>query len=182
MRIKLCHIIFIVGLIVIKSHAQTGPSTHPTEYQVKAAFLYNFAKFVEWPGDVLTDSNDPIKIGVIGDDPFGTDLDETIKGKTVKDRELVIERFHQIQELEFCHILFIGSPERKSLLRILERLKKFCILTVGETEEFTRYGGMIRFLIVENRVRFEINVEAIDQAGLKISSKILKLAKIYQEK
>lgn len=182
MRIKLCHIIFVVGVIAIKSHDQTGSSTHPTEYQVKAAFLYNFAKFVEWPEDVLTDSNDPIVIGVFGNDPFGMDLDETIKGKTVKNRELVIRRFHQIQELEFCHILFIGSPEKKSLFSILERSEKLCILTVGETEDFTRYGGMIKFMIVENKVRFEINVESIDQAGLKISSKILKLAKIFQKK
>jgi hypothetical protein len=95
---------------------------------------------------------------------------------------LVIRRFNQIRALEFCHILFIGSPEKRSLLRILERFEKLCVLTVGETEDFTRYGGMIKFMIVENKVHFEINVEAIDQSGLKMSSKILKLAKIYQKK
>lgn len=146
------------------------------EYQVKAAFLYNFAKFVEWPPESFPETSSPIVIGILGADPFGETLDQTVQDKMVRERKLSIERSSQIENLKQCHILFISSDEEARLPRIFTALKGKSILTVGENRRFARNGGMINFLIKSNRVRFEINQEAAEQAGLKISSQLLKVA------
>ena len=110
------------------------------EYHIKAAFLYNFAKFVEWPDETPADTSVPIGVGVLGKDPFGSALD-SINGKTVRDRSLVIKRFETVQDLEFCHILFISSSEEEHLASILESLRDRSVLTVSEAEQFTQCGG-----------------------------------------
>ena len=149
------------------------------EYHIKAAFLYNFAKFVEWPDQTLADTSVPIGVGVLGKDPFGSALD-SINGKTVRGRSLVIKRFETVQDLEFCHVLFISSSEEKHLASILESLKDRSVLTVSEAEQFTQCGGIIKLTEKGNRIRFEINLGAADRARLKISSKLLKLATIVK--
>jgi hypothetical protein len=154
------------------------PAQSLREYQVKAAFLYNFAKFIEWPSDVLTDPNSPFILGIVGEDPFGADLEQTISGKVVNGRRLVIKRFKQGQPLDSCHILFISSSEQGRLTQILDSLKGSSVLTVGEAEHFTRSGGIINFTLKDNRVRFEINLAAADRARLKISSKLLVLGEV----
>lgn len=156
----------------LNTHAQ------PTEYEVKAAFLYNFMKFIEWPAESL--ANTTIIVGVLGEDPFGTAID-AIQSKTIREKKLIIKRIKSFQDVKDCHILFISSSEKKHLSQIFEALKGLSILTVGDTEEFAQRGVIINFYLKEKKVHFEINVEAARRAGLKISSKLLNLAKIVHE-
>lgn len=148
----------------------------PTEYQIKAAFLYNFAKFVEWPPAVFSETNSPIVIGILGENPFGNDLVKTVRDKTLNNRPLVIKEFHSPVEATNCHILFISTSEKARLPQILEALREVSVLTVGETDRFTEAGGMINFVREGNKIRFQINEVAAKSAGLKVSSKLLSLA------
>jgi hypothetical protein len=147
-----------------------------TEYEIKAAFLYNFAKFVQWPPAAFADPGGPLVIGVLGDDPFGSDLDRIIEGKTANDRPLVIKRSKRLEDLRACHILFVSASESGHLAAMLNSLRTASVLTVGETDQFIPLGGVINFIDRENKVHFVINVEAAQRAGLKISSKLLKVA------
>ena len=148
------------------------------EYQVKAAYLFNFLKFVEWPEDAFPDPLAPIVIGISGDDPFGNALAQVIIGKTVQGRDLVIHKYHSGEDMRGAHILFIGPSEKKRLPQILSSLRGSSVLTVADTEGFLEEGGMIQFLSENNRVRFAINVDASSRAKLKMSSKLLSLAKV----
>jgi len=156
-------------------------SREASEYQIKAAFLYNFARFVLWPADPARNLNDPFTICIVGRDPFGTALDEVVQGKTISGHRLVIRRWKPEQNWKGCQIAFISSSEGKDLPTILQSLKQTSVLTVGETEGFAQLGGMINFVIEQEGVHFEVNVEAAERAGLKISSKLLNLAKIVRE-
>jgi hypothetical protein len=148
-----------------------------SEYQVKAAFLYNFAKFVDWPAEAFAGSNGRLIIGVIGDDPFGGALDQAINGKAINGRPLVVRRLKWSQDLRSCHIIFISSSERQRLPQIIQNLKGASVLTVGDMGQFNQHGGIINFILEANKVRFEINSRGADQARLRISSKLLALAK-----
>lgn len=165
----------ILGLLGALSTAVKAQSSN--EYQVKAAFLYNFAKFVDWPAEALGGSNGTLVIGVIGDDPFGGALDSAINGKTVNGRALVVRRLKWGQDLRFCHILFISASERKHLPQIIQSLRGASVLTVGDMGQFNQEGGIINFVLEASKVRFEINSRGADQARLRISSKLLALAK-----
>ncbi|MFQ5708970.1 MAG: YfiR family protein [bacterium] len=171
-------IIFIFSATGHAQNSNVSRLTNVSEYQVKAAFLYNFAKFVDWPKEVIADSSKPIIIGILGKDPFGLDLDQTIAGETVKGRKLVVKRFHQIADLEFCHILYISPSEKKNLAKIIEKVKNSSVLSVSEVKRFAEEGGIINLFNENNKVRFEINVQAAERAGLRISSRLLRLATI----
>jgi len=146
------------------------------EYQVKAAFLYNFAKFVEWPETIFKSSGEPISICVIGHNPFGPMLKASVNGKTIGERKFVVEDQADVQHAAACRIVFISSSERRRLRSIMARLKGRTILTVGETEGFAEEGGVINFKLVADTVRFEINLEAAEQEQIRISSKLLSVA------
>lgn len=148
------------------------------EYEIKAIFLYNFAQFVDWPPGAFRDENAPVVIGVLGEDPFGTSLDEAVRGETVKGRPLVVRRFSRIEDVTTCHVLFISQSETARLGQIMAALKGRSILTVGDTEEFSRRAGMIRLATENNKVRLRINVDAAKAADLAISSKLLRPAEI----
>lgn len=150
------------------------------EYEVKAAFLYNFARFVEWPNNVSLDPNGPLVIAILGRDPFGGEIDRAIEGKTVNGRRLVIKRFSSLEAYEQCHILFVSSSERTNLPRILAAVRTSSVLTVSETDRFAQIGGIINFITIENRIRFEINQAAAARVGLKISSKLLSLGRVVR--
>jgi hypothetical protein len=152
------------------------PQNPPEEYEVKAAFLYNFAKFVEWPEGTFPDANAPLVIGVLGEDPFGDVLDRTIAGKQVQGRPLRIRRWNKTHDVEGCQILFISSSEQGSMATILDKLRAAPLLTVSDADDFDKRGGIIHFVMQENRVRFEINNHGAQTAGLKISSRLLMLA------
>lgn len=153
-------------------------ATTPTEYEVKAAYLYHFANFVAWPPR----ADDPFVITILGDDPFGAAIDETLAGKSVDGRRVVVRRTANPQDLGACQILFISDSERTHLVDILRRLDGVPTLTVGEMEHFAERGGAIRFHTEASRVRLEINVAVAARARLKISSELLKLAKIVGER
>lgn len=150
------------------------------EYQLKAAFLYNFAKFIDWPSKAFPSANTPFTFCVLGADPFGADLERTINNETLGGRQTVIRRLKRQQDAETCHILFISGSEKESVGQILGTLKNTTILTVSEFDSFTQHGGMINLYMKENRIRFEINVAPAEHVGLRISSKLLKLAKPSQ--
>jgi hypothetical protein len=172
--------VFIVVLSVHSVFAQDAHVFKPTEYQIKAAFLYQFAKFVQWPDTVFADSSKQIVIGILGEDPFGGDLDNTVQGKFIHDREIRIKRIDRLENVQDCQILFISGSETKKLPVIFARLHHSNILTVGDTEGFSQEGGIINFIRKDNKIHFEINVDAAQKAGLKLSSKLLNLAKIVE--
>lgn len=145
------------------------------EYEVKAAFLYNFTKFVEWPPDVLA-RNSSLNVCVLGEDPFGTVLNRTVEGKRVHERPIRVARVVDVADVPRCQVLFISTSERRELTRLLPAISGLSILTVGEMASFAQEGGMIGFTAEDHRVRFEINNEAAARAGLQISSQLLKLA------
>ena len=145
------------------------------EYQVKAAFIFNFAKFVEWPSNAFGEGG-ALVVGVIGDDPFGGALDR-LNGNTANGRALRIKRFSSGDDPRACQVLFISASEDRHLKKIMESIRGTNILTIGESTQFGQSGGMIRFVIQDNKVRFEINASAAGQAGLRISSKLLALSK-----
>ncbi|MGP8201707.1 MAG: YfiR family protein [Limisphaerales bacterium] len=155
------------------SHAQESP---PTEYQIKAAFLFNFAKFVEWPPAAFPAGTSPIVIGILGENPFHDDLARMVRSKTVDGRTLEVKTLHSLADAANCHMLFISTSESARLPEIIKSLKGASVLTVGETDHFTENGGMINFVLKSAKVRFEINKTAATSAGLKISSKLMSLA------
>jgi len=163
----------VLCLAVCGARAQ---DPQPTEYQIKAAFLFNFAKFVEWPPKAFAEAPAPIVIGILGDNPFRDDLARTIRGKAIDDHPLVIKEYRSPAEATNCHILFISASEKKRLLEILEALKGAKVLTVSETDRFTENGGMINFFLDGTKIRFQINKDAVTSAGLQISSKLMSLA------
>ncbi|MEW6304360.1 MAG: YfiR family protein [Verrucomicrobiota bacterium] len=169
----------LLAVFVWPGVAASPPS--PTEYQIKAAFLYNFAKYIEWPAEKFPQSNSPIVMGVLGKDPFGVNLEKTIQGQHIGGRPLVVKRFEDIEGINGCHLLFVSSSERRRVADILERIKNDHILTVGESERFAAQGGVVNFIMVESKVRFEINVDAARRARLKISSKLLNLAQVVRD-
>ena len=161
-------------------HAGSGPGS-PTEYQVKAAYLYNFPRFIEWPSSVHWDDQASITLCILGEDPFGGAL-EPAQGKIVKGRKMVIKHCAKLDQLDKCHLLFVSRSEEKNLPEILAKIKNWNTLTVSDMEGFAQSGGVINFVTVEKKIRFEINLDAAERADLKISSKLLRLAKIVKDK
>jgi len=145
-------------------------------YEVKAAFLFNFAKFVEWPADSFTKSNAPIVIGVLGENVFGNSLQKVINDRKVNNRSFQFRNFDSPAEATNCHILFISASKKNEFAKIVADLHNASVLTVSDTDGFLKDGGMINFLFEGNNVRFQISDEAAKKARLKISSKLLSLA------
>ena len=140
--------------------------------------IFNFAKFVEWPNAALPQTNSPMIIGVLGDNPFGEDLEKTIRNKSVDDHPLIIKHFESVSEAAKSHILFISSSEKGRLAEILKGLEGSNVLTVGEMEQFNEKGGMISFVMEGTKIRFRINNQSATRARLKISSKLLRLGSL----
>jgi len=170
------HLLVLLGTAV-RAHAQ-APGFD--EYQVKAVFLYTFAKFVEWPPGTFANSNDRIGICVVGHDPFGSMLDDIVQGKKIGDRAFTVRRLPDTQQASQCQILFIGATEGKRTRVLLEALKDGGILTVGETDDFTALGGIICFKLEGMHVRLRVALETGEHAHLRISSKLLSLAEIVK--
>lgn len=147
------------------------------EYPLKAAFLYKFASFVVWPEST---GPGPICIGVVGEDPFGSALDDVVKGKSINGRSFEIRRFHTIEEADRCQVLFIGGSEKKRLRAVLDHIQGVAVLTVGDMPGFCENSGMIRLGLQDNRIHIEINPDAAEKAGLQLSSKLLSLARIVR--
>jgi len=176
---------YLLSLLVLLATAlqlrSEQPATAFDEYQVKAAFLYNFAKFVEWPSGAFTNSTDPIEICIVGQNPFGSTLENMVQGKKVGDRTFAVRRFPDTLQASQCQILFIGASEWKRTGALLDAVKSAGVLTVGEFEDFTLLGGIINFRLDGTRVRIQVNLQTAAHARLRISSKLLSLAEIVKK-
>ncbi len=150
----------------------------PTEYQVKAAYLFNFLKFVEWPDDPAADPHGKWVIGIVGDSPIGRELAQLVEGKDVQGRELQVKKFQAAENLRACNILFISESEKGRVPSILAALRGSSVLTVADMDNFIGSGGMIQFVMEDARVRVAIDVGAAGRARLKVSSKLLSLAHV----
>jgi hypothetical protein len=151
------------------------------EYQVKAAFLFNFAKFVDWPDGTYATPRAPFAICILGKDPFGSTLDELLSGKSMENHPVSILRLRDRTEGRHCQMVFVSSSETRNYAEIIEALRGASVLIVGETDGFAASGGAIEFILEEDHVRFAINPEAARRAGLKCSSRLLALAKIVHD-
>src|SRR3989475_1678331 len=174
----------LLALWVVFSGGLVAGAESPTltMHQVEAAFLFNFAKFVTWLDDSFERSGSSLIIGVLGEDPFGAVLEETVRDKTVMGKKLAVKRFARIQDAVKSHILFLSSSDESQLLPMLKVLEKATVLTVSDMEEFAERGGMVAFTVEAQKVRFNVNVGAASRAGLKMGSQLLKLARIVGDK
>ena len=150
----------------------------PTEYQVKAVFVYNFSRFVEWPPQAFSAPDEPFVIGILGGDPFGARLDEAVRGEQIDRHPLLVRRFRNLGEIGDCRILYIDRSESAQLQQILAALAHRSTLTVSDLDGSSQRGVMIQFTTENNRIRLRINVESARAAGLTISSKLLRSAEI----
>jgi hypothetical protein len=153
----------------------------PSEYQIKAAFLLNFIRFVEWPAEAFKTANDPLVVGIFGKDPFGGTLDQTISNKTVNGRLVVIRHVSDAVAARSCHVVFLAASETRRMSDVAGSTLGRGLLIIGESEGFAERGGMINFVVLDNHVRFQINPSAATRAGLTISSKLLQLAIVVGE-
>ena len=170
----------MILIVCVGTAPLAAPQSAPTEYQLKAAYLYNFAKFVDWPADAFASPQSPFLICILGTDPFGNVIDEALRGKTIEDHPVVVERAKESSDARHCQMVFVSSSEKKRIREILGTLRGSHVLIVGESESFAESGGMIQLVLEENRVRFAINTGAAESAGLHISSKLLALARIVR--
>jgi|ADGO01.1.fsa_nt_gi hypothetical protein len=153
-----------------------------SEYALKAVFLFNFAQFVEWPDGAFESAESPINVCVLGNDPFGAQLDEVMEGERINGRSIIVQRPVGVEDATDCHVLFVSAASKDTQRAVLERLKGEPILTVGESLDFTSAGGMIRFFMEDNRVRIEINPDAAEDAHLRLSSKLLRSSQILAKR
>jgi hypothetical protein len=181
-RVRLCATA-LAAVSALAGAPPTGAQATPSvEYQVKAAFLLNFTKFIEWPANVFHGEKTPITVCVFGYDPFGSTLDEVIRGRTINGREVLARRINELPDLNSCQLVFVSEKEDKRLPDLLNSLKGASVLVVGEGEDFAERGGTIQFYLEGNRLRFAVNVDALQRDRLNVSSKLLALAKIVHDK
>jgi hypothetical protein len=171
--LAVCLCVAFLSCSTIGSKAQEGVS----EYEVKAAFLFNFAKFVDWPQEAFADERAPVVICILGQNPFNGSLDRGVSGKTINGRSIVVKNLAQGEDPRSCHVLFVSSSEKKRLAQILVSLAGASVLTIGEADDFLGAGGVIKLVMENNRVRFDVNTAVAGQARLRISSKLLQLAR-----
>ena len=167
----------LVALVAFPAKAQAGSAD---EYSVKAAYLYNFAKFVEWPGEAGNPGT-PLVIAVFGRDDFGAVLKQTVQGETVNGRAISVRSVSRVEDIRSCQILFFGSSDQNRLAEVLRATEGAGILTVGETDEFIQRGGVIAFVAEGNKIRFEVNLGVARRNRLTISARLLRVAKGVRE-
>ncbi len=168
--------LFVLFAAAVAATAVSAQSMPPGEYEVKAAFLYHFGQFVEWPSSAFEGNRAPFRICLLGDDPFGPILDDELGAKTIFGRIIHIERMRRVTASSPCQVLYIGASEGPRVTDDLAALEGSRTLTVSDVSGFTDGGGMISFILVGNKVHFIINQAAANKAGLKISSQLLNLA------
>jgi len=169
-------------LIVVSFIGQPGLNRAETagEYQVKAAFFYHFANFVDWPHSTFAATKGHLRICVMGQDPFGPTLDATLSKKSVRDHPFEILRNPPTSQLQHCHVLYLPASASSQIHALRPHVAKGDVLTVGETLAFMKQGGMVQFFLDDQKIQFAVNTDAVNQTQLKVSSKLLRLAKIYR--
>ena len=170
--------------MALRSRAEGVDSSDSSEYLIKAGFIYNFAKLVEWPTSSFAQPDSPIVIGILGEDPFGATLDRIVADKKINGRGFAVKRLKwskDFKDLKDCNILFVSASEKEHIDSVVDAMKWLPILTIGDAPGFARRGGIMNFTLEDNKVRFEVNVEAAKHADLTISSRLLTLARIVQQ-
>lgn len=168
-------------ILLPASFSVSAQAARPSETELKAAFLYNFIKFTEWPAEEMANKSDPFVIGVIGKDPLGAVLDKTIEGESYQQKAIVVRRFARMDEsVGHSQVLFISASEENNLAAILKLLDGQAVLTVSEIENFAHRGGVIKLARENNRIVFEINLDSAKRAGLAMNAQLLKLARIVK--
>jgi len=150
------------------------------EYAVKAAFIYNFTQFITWPADAFTSADAPFIVAIVGNDPFKGAMDRAMEGKSAGGRPITVKHFASADQIGPCHLLFVPAEMDDSLSQIMDKTHNHPVLTVGESDRFSPAGGGMRFYIEDGKVRFEIDPDVIDAARLKVSAKLMKLARIWK--
>jgi hypothetical protein len=164
--------LFGLGLNVARSQAVSH------EYPLKAVFLFNFAQFTDWPTNAFDGPDSPLVIGVLGDDPFGALLDDAVRDETVNGRKFIVERYQHVEDLKTCHILFISQSESRRLDKIMADLKGKPVLTVSDIDGSAYRGVCVRFITENNKIRLRINMDALKDANLVMSSKLLRVSEV----
>ncbi|MBZ5695901.1 MAG: YfiR family protein [Acidobacteriia bacterium] len=177
---KAAALLLLPLVLFVSTPEVSAQANTPSEYQVKAAFLFSFAKFIDWPPASFASPQSPFAICILGADPFGKTIDDALEGKTIGDHPVVVQRAKDAAEVRHCQIVFIGSSEKPRLAETIAHLQGANVLIVGETERFANSGGTIELMLEQKHVRFAINPDAAETAGLRISSKLLALAKIVR--
>ena len=178
-----CFVIVAISSALIFCHVPVFAETDlPREYKIRVAFVYNFTKFIIWPesSSVPGNTNEFI-VAVLGDVPHMPFLQEFVGKNRIMGKRVVIKQFFLPEEIGPCHLLFIPTSQERKIKNILERIRGKPVLTIGDTDGYAKQGVIINFYIEKNRIKFEINVEAAERAGLRISSELLKLARIVTE-
>lgn len=168
--------VLVLALALARGAAAT--SAPGMEYQVKAVFLYNFTQFVDWPAEAFAAPDAPLVIGILGQDPFENYLDDVVRGEKAGGHPIVVKRFRDIESARDCQLLFVGGEESRRPQAVAAALKDRTILTVGDSEDFSKRGGMIDFVTRQGKIRLQINVGMVRAANLAVSSKLLRLADI----
>ncbi len=171
-------LLLVFTLFPLVQQSVAGQSSAIPEFRVKATFLFQFTQFLEWPTEALSTAVAPLVIGILGEDPFGTFLDETVHDERANGHPLTVERYRRLEDVKNCHILFVSRSEASRTGDIVTALKGRSILIVGDTNGFADRGGMIQFVTQENRIRLRINLGAARAANLTISSKLLRPATV----
>ena len=180
LRARALAMTLLTALILLLATAVGAvPAQSPLEYPLKAAFLYNLVKFVEWPA---SSSSGPITLGILGRDPFGATLEQLLRDKDLDGRPLLIHYISRAEELKSYHLVFIAASEKDRLGEILGALKDANTLTVSEIERFAERGGMVHLMMENKKVRFEVNVDTVSRARLKISARFLQLANVVRDR
>ena len=150
------------------------------EYQLKAVFLFNFTQFVEWPANAFENDQSPLVIGVVGENPFGIYLEQTISGEKINGHPLEVQYYKTEEELKTCHILFINMREAKKLEQALTAVSGKNTLTISDQTDFLKLGGMIKFMTNNNKIKLQVNMDACKESKMVLSSKLLRLAEIIK--
>ncbi|MEW6267815.1 MAG: YfiR family protein [Thermodesulfobacteriota bacterium] len=172
-------LVVLTGLLVLLgacSEAALGAPPQAAEEELKAAFLFNFAKYVEWPADIVAE-RPSIDLCVLGDDLLHDALQQTLRGKVVRDKPIGIRRLASAQGAAGCHVLFVAGAHHDDMPGIVALVQRHHVLLVGEGPEFLAHGGAIAFGVEDNRLRFDVDADAASSAGLKLSSQLLKVAR-----
>lgn len=172
----LCLVLLIPVMMTGWVNPRQGVTSN--EYQLKAVFLLNFTRFIEWPEDAFVNDKAPLVIGVLGKNPFGTYLAQTVRGEIMNGHPLIVKQYNKADDIDNCHIVFVNIQNSNWLTDALTTLKGMKILTVGDNRAFIQQGGMIQFVTRENKIRILIKPDAAKAADLNISSKLLRLAEI----
>lgn len=174
-------ILVLLAAIAVAFAGTRAQADESVEYKIKAGCLFKFLQFVEWPAEAFKDKEAPFILGVLGDNPFGDVLDQTVRDRNVDGRKVVVRRYKDAKAARESHVLFVGL-KGEQLTNALIDLKGSAVLTVGECAVFIESGGIVRFVIREDKVGFEMNPETGKKAGLKIGAQLLRLAKIVNDK